>query len=60
MDKTNVRVLYKASELAKILNVNPQTIYKWSYKGLIKSVKIGSIRRFEMPEQIAEKLQEDE
>lgn len=54
------KVLYTAKELAKILNVNPQTIYKWSYKGLIKSVKVGSLRRFEMPEQIAEKLQEDE
>ncbi len=51
--------LYTARELADILRCNPQTVYRLSYKGLIKSVKVGSLRRFEMPEQIAERLKED-
>lgn len=56
MDKT----LYTAIELAEMLNCNVQTVYRYANKGIIKSVKVGSLRRFEMPEQIAEKLQEDE
>lgn len=44
--------LYTARELADSLNVNPQTIYRWAYKGLITSVKINGLRRFEMPEQM--------
>lgn len=50
MDKT--KVLYTAKELASYLNCNVQTIYRLSYKGLIKSVKAGSLRRFEMPEEM--------
>lgn len=57
MDKT--KALYTARELADILHCNVQTIYRYANKGVIKSVKCGSLRRFEMPEQIAEKLQED-
>ena len=49
MDKA---ILYTARELADILHCNPQTIYRLSYKGLIKSVKVGSLRRFEMPEEM--------
>lgn len=45
-------VLYTAKELADILHCNPQTVYRLSYKGLIKSVKVGSLRRFEMPEEM--------
>lgn len=41
--------LYKARELAEILNCNPQTIYRMADKGQIESVKIGSMRRFLMP-----------
>lgn len=41
--------LYKASELAEILNCNPQTIYRMADKGQIESVKVGSLRRFLMP-----------
>ena len=41
--------LYKATELAEILNCNPQTIYRMADKGQIESVKVGSLRRFLMP-----------
>ena len=53
------KVLYTAKELSRVLGVHPQTVYRMGLRGEIKSVKIGSIRRFEMPERIAEKLQED-
>ena len=41
--------LYKAKELAELLNCNPQTIYRLADKGEIESVKVGSLRRFLMP-----------
>ena len=41
--------LFKARELAEILNCNPQTIYRMADKGQIESVKVGSMRRFLMP-----------
>lgn len=41
--------LYKARELAELLNCNPQTIYRMADKGQIESVKVGSMRRFLMP-----------
>lgn len=42
--------LYKAKELAEILNCNPQTIYRMADRGEIESIKVGSLRRFLMPE----------
>ena len=42
--------LYKATELAEILSVNPQTIYRMANRGLIEDVKIGRLRRFYKPE----------
>lgn len=42
--------LYKATELAEILNCNPQTIYRMADRGEIESIKVGSLRRFLMPE----------
>ncbi len=42
--------LYKAQELARLLNCNPQTIYRMAEKGEIESIKVGSLRRFLMPE----------
>lgn len=41
--------LYKANELAEILGVHPQTIYRAGQRGEIKSVKVGRSVRFEMP-----------
>lgn len=41
--------LYKAKELAEILHCNSQTIYRLADKGVIESVKVGSLRRFLMP-----------
>lgn len=42
--------LYKASELAEILNVNVQTVYRAKDKGLLKFYQIGRSLRFEMPD----------
>lgn len=42
--------LYKATELAQILNCNPQTIYRMADRGEIESIKVGSLCRFLMPE----------
>lgn len=42
--------LYKAKDLAEILGCNPQTIYRMADRGEIESVKVGSLRRFLMPE----------
>ena len=41
--------LYKAKELAKILDVNPQTVYRLGSRGKIRSVKVGRLVRFYMP-----------
>lgn len=41
--------LYKARELAELLNCNPQTIYRMADRGEIESVKVGNMRRFLMP-----------
>ena len=42
--------LYKASELATLLNCSVQTVYRKSDRGEIRSVRFGSMRRFLMPE----------
>ena len=42
--------LYTARQLAEILQVNPQTIYRWANDGVIEDFKIGKVRRFLMPE----------
>lgn len=41
--------LYTARELAAILGVNPQTIYRAGERGDIVSYKVGKSVRFEMP-----------
>ena len=41
--------LYKAKELAKILDVHTQTIYRLGNQGKIRSVKVGRLVRFYMP-----------
>lgn len=41
--------LYTAKELAAILKVDPQTVYRLADKGEIESYKIGKSRRFVMP-----------
>jgi len=46
MDKTK---LYTARELAEILRLHPQTIYRLANEGKIESVKVGFSRRFLMP-----------
>lgn len=45
MDKT----LYTARELAEILKLHPQAIYRLANEGKIESVKVGFSRRFRMP-----------
>ena len=42
--------LYKASELAQLLNCNPQTIYRMADRGEIEFIKVGNLKRFLMPE----------
>ena len=41
--------LYTAKELAEILGVHPQTIYRAGQRGDIPSYKCGKSVRFEMP-----------
>lgn len=41
--------LYKASELAEILGLNVQTIYRKADRGEIEDFRIGNTRRFLMP-----------
>ncbi len=41
--------LYTAKELAEILGVHPQTIYRAGERGDIPSYKVGKSVRFEMP-----------
>ena len=42
--------LYRAQELADILQVNVQTIYRLAKDGKIESYRIGKSVRFPMPE----------
>lgn len=41
--------LYTAKELAEILGVHPQTIYRAGERGELATYKIGKSVRFEMP-----------
>lgn len=41
---------YTARELAEILKVHPQTIYRLANEGKLESIKIGYSRRFLMPD----------
>lgn len=43
--------LYKAEELAKLLQVHVKTIYKLGREGKIKRIKVGRAVRFIMPEE---------
>ena len=43
--------LYKAKELAKLLQVHVKTIYKLGREGKIKRIKVGRAVRFVMPEE---------
>ena len=55
-----MKKLYKASELAEILGVHPQTIYRAGERGDINSYKVGRSVRFEMPtERNRQCLQQD-
>lgn len=42
--------LFTANELAQILQVHPQTIYRAGQRGDIPSYKVGKSVRFEMPD----------
>lgn len=44
-----MKKLYKARDLADILGVHPQTIYRAGERGDINSCKVGRSVRFEMP-----------
>lgn len=51
--------LYKAQELADILQINVQTIYRLAKDGKIESYRIGRSMRFPMPERNRQCLQQD-
>ncbi len=42
--------LYRADEVAEILNFKPKTIKKWIKEGFVQAVKIGSSWRIEQSE----------
>ena len=42
--------LYKAKEIAEILQVHVKTVYKWGRAGQLKTVKVGKSVRFFLPE----------
>ncbi len=42
--------LYKARELAEIMQVHEQTIYRLAARGEIESYRVGKTVRFPMPE----------
>ena len=42
--------LYKANELAEILQINVQTVYRCGRDGRIKTVRVGKSVRFTMSE----------
>lgn len=46
-----MKKLYKANELAFILNVHPQTIYRAKDRGEIPFYKVGKSVRFPMPDE---------
>lgn len=41
--------LYTAKQMATILQCHPQTVYRMSERGELKSIKVGNLRRFLMP-----------
>lgn len=47
--------LYTAKQLAEILQIHPQTVYRLADKGEIESIKVGKSRRFLMPKEMATK-----
>ena len=51
--------LYKATELADILRVHPQTIYRLAERGEIESYRIGKSVRFLMPEKRGQNNEEN-
>ena len=52
--------LYRARELAQLLDLNPQTVYRLAEKGIIPSYRIGGSVRFELPDTIPQELIEQE
>lgn len=47
--------LYTARELSRLLKVSQGTIWRWGREGELKTVKVGRLVRFEMPEVEKEK-----
>ena len=52
--------LFKATELAKLLDLNPQTIYRLGEKKIIPTYRVGGSVRFELPDTIPQELIEQE
>ena len=49
--------LFTIKEVAKILNIHPQTASDWAREGIIPSYKINGLRRFK-PSEIEDWIQE--
>ena len=54
LEGERMKKLYKATELAKIMQVNPRTIYRLAEQGQIESYRIGKSIRFTMPNKESE------
>lgn len=53
--ETSKKVEYmKVSEVAKMLNIDEQTVYKWSNNGKLKAIRIGRTYRFKSDDILAE------
>lgn len=42
----NSEVYYTKDQVAKILNINPSTLWNWSNKGYLMPVKVGGLNRY--------------
>ena len=52
--------LYRAREVAELLNVNVQTVYRWGEEKILPTYRIGGSIRFELPDTIPQELIEQE
>lgn len=57
---TERKKLYKARELAEIMRVHPQTIYRAGERGEIESYRIGKSIRFCLPDSERNKTNDTE
>ena len=44
--KDNSEFYYTKDQVAKILNINPSTLWNWSNKGYLMPIKVGGLNRY--------------